>query len=466
MLAAAAPAAAKRATFTYAPRTPQAGGVVRFTAPVRLCGHHRCRYVWERSSRLSGAKRVPIATGRRARVTFKSSGAVWVRLTVRRSRASTRHLSRRIKVAARPAPPETVAPPAPPGVASGSTLVPALPPVVCTTGASPATFASQFAALQPGQTLCLAAGAYGTWTGGAKPGPVTVAAAPGAAVSMRLSFTSASNVSVRNVTITDAQIAGSSHDITVGGSNFTGLLLIDTNTPNANVVLNGNRHVDLDADGLPARVTVTSRGVPSGVTVANSLFQGGDSDGVRPDADSVQVIGNEFADIVDKGANHADPIQFYGAKRAVIRGNYFHNSGGNISAYIMQADGGVGNVIEDNVFGAGRGVTYAITLYSDDGTIIRHNTMEPGTCDFNTPCGTLSLGNKAGDPVSRGTVIRDNVLAIIGGGGGTYTADHNLMTGQSKPLFTGPLNTYAGFRLAPGSPGRGAASDGLDVGIR
>jgi hypothetical protein len=285
-------------------------------------------------------------------------------------------------------------------------------------------------------------------------------------VSMRLSFASASNVSVRNMTITGGQITGSSHDVTVGGSNFTGLLLIDTNAANANVVLNGNRHVDLDADGLPARVTVTSRGVPSGVTVANSLFQGGDSDGVRPDADSVQVIGNEFADIVDKGANHADPIQFYGAKRAVIRGNYFHNAGGNISAYIMQADGGVGNVIEDNVFGAGRGVTYAITLYSDDGTVIRHNTMQPGTCDFNTPCGTLSLGNKSGDPVSRGTVIRDNIMAVIGGGNGTYTADHNLNTVQSKPVFAGPLNIYAGFRLAAGSPGRGGASDGLDVGIR
>jgi hypothetical protein len=244
--------------------------------------------------------------------------------------------------------------------------------------------------------------------------------------------------------------------------------VVQTDAANAGILLNANRHVNIDAppNGIPGRVTVWAKGVPSGVTIANSLFQGGDADGVRPDGDSVQVIGNEFADIVDKGANHADPIQFYGAKRAVIRGNYFHNAGGNISAYIMQADGGVGNVIEDNVFGAGRGVTYAITLYSDDGTVIRHNTMQPGTGDFNTPSGTLSLGSKPGDPVSHGTVIRDNVMAVIGGGNGTYTADHNRNTVQSKPVFAGPLNTSAGFRLAAGSPGRGAASDGLDVGIR
>ena len=29
------------------------------------------------------------------------------------------------------------------------------------------------------------------------------------------------------------------------------------------------------------------------------------------------MIGNEFADIVDQGANHTDPIQFNGAKRAI-----------------------------------------------------------------------------------------------------------------------------------------------------
>jgi hypothetical protein len=220
------------------------------------------------------------------------------------------------------------------------------------------------------------------------------------------------------------------------------------------------------------------------VTVRNSLFKGGDSDGVRPDGNDVQILNNEFADIVDKGANHADPIQFFGAKRAVVRGNYFHNENGNVSAYIMQADGGEGNLIEDNVFaavsggaGGGSGVGYGITLLSDHGSIIRHNTFQPGTCDFNIRCGTLSLGSKVGDPASSGTVIEDNILAGVLGGQGTFTSSHNLYTARAgsssgtgdvtgTPTFVGPLTSRDGFRLAPGSPGSTAASDGTAVGIR
>jgi len=177
----------------------------------------------------------------------------------------------------------------------------------------------------------------------------------------------------------------------------------------------------------------------------------------------VQILNNEFADIVDKGANHADPIQLYGGTHAVIRGNYFHNANGNISAYIMQADGGTANIIENNVFAAGKGVGYGITLYSDNATIIRHNTWQPGTCDFSIPCGTLSLGNKSGQPASRGTIIRDNIIAGIGGGSGTYTADHNL---TSNPTFVGPLSTWSGYRLTGTSAGHNGASDGTDIGIQ
>src|SRR3954454_21876647 len=469
LLALSASAAVAAPRFTYTPKAPAGGDNVRFRAPKALCGKGHCRYTWYRvGAHGRGAKPLRLGTGRTLRVVFRSTGARWIRLTVARPHHRSRHVLRKLSIATARPPAGGTQPataPAPPvTVAAG--VPPRIPLPACTQAASPATFAAQFAAAQPGQVLCLASGSYGTFSGAAKPGPVTVRGADGATASMQLDMSGASNVSVLNMTITGGRIGGGSHDVTVGGSNFTGLFLIETSTANANVVLNGNSHVNLDATGsLPARVTVYSSGTPSGVTIANSLFQGGDSDGVRPDGDSVQVLGNEFGDIVDKGANHADPIQFYGAERAVIRGNYFHNANGNISAYIMQADGGVGNVIEDNVFAAGKGVGYGITLYSDDGTVIRHNTFQPGTCDFSIPCGTLSLGNKSGQAVSRGTVIRDNILAAIGGGNGTYTADHNLMTGQSKPSFVGPLSAYAGFRLASSSPGRGAASDGADVGI-
>jgi hypothetical protein len=217
------------------------------------------------------------------------------------------------------------------------------------------------------------------------------------------------------------------------------------------------------------------------VTIENSLFKGGDADGVRPDGNDVKVLNNEFADIMDVGANHADPIQFYGAKRAVVIGNYFHNSGGNISAYIMQADGGEGNIIEDNVFaavsggpGGGHGVGYGITLNSDNGSIIEHNTFQQGTCDFSIACGTIAVGNKSGDPVGKGTIIRDNILGSVIGGVGTYTSDHNLYTSTSAggagdvkgtPSFVGPLTGWAGFKLTSSSAGIRSADDGGAVGI-
>lgn len=36
---------------------------------------------------------------------------------------------------------------------------------------------------------------------------------------------------------------------------------------------------------------------------------------------------------------------------------------------------------------------------------------------------------------------------------------------QCSPSFVGPLTAYEGWRLTPGSPGVGLASDGLDMGI-
>src|SRR5262249_7651945 len=49
--------------------------------------------------------------------------------------------------------------------------------------------------------------------------------------------------------------------------------------------------------------------------------------------------------------------------------------------------------------------------------------------------------------------------------GGSSDGDHNLLTDQMTPIYVGLPTTYAGYRLAPGSPGVGAASDGTNVGI-
>jgi hypothetical protein len=91
---------------------------------------------------------------------------------------------------------------------------------------------------------------------------------------------------------------------------------------------------------------------------------------------------------------------------------------------------------------------------------------------------------QAGECGSGVQVIRDNVfvsgnVTILDCGSATkISATYNLNcafctasggTGNisGTPIFVGGANptTYAGWRLAPGSPGKGAASDGTDIGI-
>jgi Right handed beta helix region len=224
---------------------------------------------------------------------------------------------------------------------------------------------------------------------------------------------------------------------------------------------------------------VESQGVEagtSGVVVRNSKFGGNstNADAVRCDVTNGMTIdNNDFSSQDDVDPYHTDPIQIYGGKRCIIRRNFFHDMQG-VAAYIMQADGGDHNIIEDNVFRGGPGVIYGITLYSDNGSIIRHNTFERGVGGFSVPSGTLNLGYKAGQAAGSGSIIENNTIAAVRTAGSAFTARNNLTqstvpgTGNivGTPVFIGPLNTYAGYRLAAGSPGKGAATDGTDIGIR
>jgi hypothetical protein len=187
----------------------------------------------------------------------------------------------------------------------------------------------------------------------------------------------------------------------------------------------------------------------------------------------VQVLNNRFTQFKDVGENHTDPIQFYGSGRnAIIRGNYFNNTGGEVASLISAWDGTRDNLIEENVF-AGTGTFYAVSLLGDRGSIVRKNSAQRGSCLSNTPCGTMQLGGKSGLAAGSGTIIRDNVMANLSVSGGTYTADHNLTQSNvsgagninGAPQFVGPMSAYDGFRLAGGSPGRNGASDGTDIGI-
>lgn len=340
--------------------------------------------------------------------------------------------------------------------------------------------AAQYAAASPGQTVCLTSGDYGKFIAGRKPGMVGIRGRHGARVRMAIDFDSVENLRIDGVTITHMLMRGTSRHITIANSRFTGLAVVLTDQmAHAGIVFDHNVHANIDTclSCYQGRLHIegTSHD-PAGVVVEHSVFSGGDSDGVRADAGGIKIIDNEFYGFRDRDPFHTDPIQIYGGTNVLIRGNYFHDNA--VSAQIMMADGGYHNVVEDNVISGG-GYTWAMTWFSDVGSVIRHNTFDDsGQCANNTRCGMLNLGAKAQDRAGYGTIIRDNVLGGISNHGeaktSRFAASHNLtalptpgarnMTGL--PQFRGPLGRYSGYRLAPGSRGAGRGTGGTDPGIR
>lgn len=373
-------------------------------------------------------------------------------------------------------------------IAAGCLLLSLLPGAAraAVTPADPATFPSVFAAAQGGDTIVLAAGDYGTFSGGAKPATVTVRAQDGAAATMRVDFDPASNVRLDGLIIPDLNIANSqSHDITVANSTFTGTAVIRTgDLVNANVVLDHNTHAGIDkcAGCYEGRLTLPDNtDQPSGVTIKNSVFgPGGESDGIQNGGNGVQIIGNEFVALQGGSADgvHVDAIQLYGSKNTVIRGNWLHD----VATGIMSPDGADHELIEHNVIDTGE-YPFAIILGSDDGSVIRHNTFPDRACAFNLRCGIVSLTTKDSCPYANecdpghGTVVKDNILGEISveERASLSSRSYNLVANSSatgaseirgKPTYTGGATPadWLGFKLASRSLGKGNASDGTDRG--
>jgi len=339
--------------------------------------------------------------------------------------------------------------------------------------ASPSTLASVFSTAQSGDRILLESGSYGTFRGGQKPGTVTIRPQPGAAVSMKLELNGASNLRFEALTITGATISASTRHVAVVESRFTGATTL-RDGPAMDILLDRNTHDDINVCGgcLEGRVHITGgtgNGTPNGIVISNSHFGGGNSDGIQNGGYGTQIgPGNEFEGIMQScsgGSNcpHTDPIQLYGSSRTRIVGNYLHDN----STTIMAPDGPDHELIEHNVIVANHDAR-AVNLGSDEGSIVRHNTL----------IGTVM--HKAGNSgrASSGTVITDNIITggisrlngsttaeenfnLINGGGGAGAAN---ITG--RPTFTGGANpsSHAGFALATSSLGRVNASDGTDRG--
>lgn len=372
----------------------------------------------------------------------------------------------------------------------------------CDLNASTSNLSAQIAAAQPGQTVCLASGSYGTVTGAAKPGPapVTIAPAPGAGVDMTVAFNGASNIVVTGVTLDNATLQGSTHDVTLSYSTVasSGQIAIYTDqmTATSHIVIDHDTLVNQSCGtGLQGRIDVQDVGPnnsnPVGLTISNNYLSGGTADGVRLDAGSgIQVLNNTFTQFLDQDPCHTDAIQIYGsASHIIMKGNFFYDQQNTAGCSLGMWDGGDHNLFEDNVVAGNpnNGCYGAVDLLDDNSSTVIHNVFAYGGCLPHNPCGEVTLGGKSGQGAGSGTLIRDNIMTDIANGDGglnaKFSEDHNLCrngcggtvgdtgpgTGDLKgsPQFVGGStpSTFAGFALAPGSPGIGAASDGTNIGL-
>lgn len=344
--------------------------------------------------------------------------------------------------------------------------------------------AAAVAAAPAGSIICLNSGSYGTVTlsGIVKNPRVTIRSSSGQGAAMRLSISGGTNgIIVDSVTVTGGSITGSTtRNVTIQKSRFTGSMTF-TSLSNANVLLDGNTHNNIEGGGQfvsPARLHLNySASTHSGVTIQNSLMDGGSADGVQTGV-GVNILNNEFRNIREGscGDCHTDAIQLLGAPDSVIRGNYIHSSSTGIVAY----DGVTRATIEHNVVDLGSGGRpWGIELYADLDSVVRHNTLPfRANCAWNLPCGIIALDRKSADRAGQGTVVVDNIATRIETSNGSTYAErhHNLVRSgavagdmSGAPTYVGGANptTWAGFQLAAGSLGKGAASDppGSDVGV-
>jgi hypothetical protein len=509
----AAPAAeashrSPRVDFTVTPSPAQTGQTVTFDASASRCfgsggwsASNCTSYTWQDDADANDPvdSPYPLGTGRVLSRSFQSAGTKYVWLTVQDGAGRQTQTATDLSVTA-PSPPS----PPPPtdrdgdGFSDGSDLCPdvpgqapdgcpaptPVPPTGCDRHATPSTFASQVSAATAGQTVCLASGSYGTWSGTNK--AITIRNAEGAAPTMRYSFGSGDyGFTLSGLSGMGGSISSGARDITVKNSAFNTYAHFN-NLTNANIVFDSNTHINIDSpSGAPnARIGVGGGGTtPTGVTIKNSLMRGGDSDGIFIGA-TLNVLNNEFDEICDGGGpNHADMLQFAdpgdaaGGVGGVIRGNYFHSSATcGVQALTSYDSGTKGVLVEDNVLDVRR--PWAIEFYSDESSIIRHNTLRyypASECIFNIECGQIDITRKSHDPVGTGTVVVDNVATRVSARNSSTLAErhHNLVRSGAAagdltgiPVLVGPLTSRSGYLLSPGSPGKGAASDGLDIGIR
>ena len=399
----------------------------------------------------------------------------------------------------------------------------------CGLDATPASLASEVAAANPGEVVCLASGDYSSFTGTSKSTPgITITSAPRAMVTFNSGITLDVST-VRNVTLDGT---GGGGTMSVGGEldmetrgdalqdktlnlafqniNFAagGTVLI-RGPENSNITFNRDTFVAANANcsgsggtspsGLSGifylPYSTATKTTQSGVTVENSVFVA-PADLWNPyramqTGSPLTVENNVFVGFLDHteaaSCNHIDTLQLFSGTPGTygdvtFTGNLCYDDYGCIMAF----DGTSDNTITDNVcFDIEQN---CVILYSDSGSVVNHNTQRTGGADPSRCATGASIqactssvlfenGHKTGDSATTGETYTNNIDASgpsIGDSGSVTTNRKNMWSGASAPnisgsaTFTGGSDptTWAGFELTSGSPGHAGGSDGLDVGIR
>ena len=206
--------------------------------------------------------------------------------------------------------------------------------------------------------------------------------------------------------------------------------------------------------------------------ITNNHFGGGGcSDGIQVVGDAYGVRigpGNEFTGMAQGSCGaHVDPIQFYGGTATVDNRQLLPRQRRRLGRH-DGPDGDDGYTVTNNVFAETGAYPYAIAGGGCANCVYTHNVF----INAGAVIGVGNGGSVSTDGIARDNVFRNTRLFIDCP---TCTATHNLNAGvrgtgniKGRASFVGGAKpkTYAGYRLAAGSRGKGAASDGTDMGIR
>lgn len=344
--------------------------------------------------------------------------------------------------------------------------------------ATPATFNSVYGAAQGGDQVRLANGTYsiaGKVTSGT--GRILIAPQKGANPVVSFAF----NNAVKRLTLTGLRItngffnSSDAEQITIANSSVSGQFVFrqDAGIEDSQIVLRGNDFHDWDWPGntYEGRVSICGCGANSlmnGITIRDNVFRGGASDGIQDSGSGTRIIHNEFFGLQSDDASgvHADPIQTWDGCCHQIKGNYFHDL--PETSQLMMPDGIDHEVITDNVIAVTAPYPYSFTVFDDDHSTIRYNTLAWKTnCIFGNDCGGIRMGTKF--PSTTGdefTKIDHNIVGWINQEDGTTAVrSQNLVASgtlvgnevRGTPTFVGGAipSSYCGYKLTPTSAGQG-----------